>query len=468
MLKSLPSVDSVLEYPEAVKLGEAYSREMVVEWARAAVDELRQQLQGGAELALGDDGKLAPEVVTDRLLAQAERLLCPSLRRVVNATGIVIHTNLGRSPLSPYLLDAIKDVLGSYSNLEYDLEAGARGSRHAHLARLIQAVTGAEDGFAVNNNAAAVLVTLNTLAAGKEAIVSRGELIEIGGSFRIPDVIEAGGAKLCEVGTTNKTRIADYERAITSETAVLLKVHTSNFKVMGFTEEASVKQMAELAHAHGLPLVVDMGSGLLIDLKLFGIDEEQPVKWYLDAGADVVTFSGDKLLGGPQAGFIAGKAEIVERIRNNPMTRALRMGKLAVAATSAMLLAYLSPQTIMARIPTLKLITRPPGEIATSAKRLARGLRRHWPEARIKVAEDHNYAGGGALPAVELPTFVVTIEVDGMSADDLARAFRSFETPIIGRISEGVFRLDCRAILTGDGPRIYKAAKAIRAGRPSK
>ena len=351
MLKSLPSIDQIMQYPEVSDLLEAYSRDLVVEWARAAVEELRAELLAGAEFPLGEDGKLDRDLVTGRLVNCAEDTVGPSLRRVVNATGVVIHTNLGRAPLSNYLMDSIKDVLGTYSNLEYDLDEGRRGSRHDHLRRLIKAVTGAEDGFVVNNNAAAVLVTLNTLAQGREVIVSRGELIEIGGSFRIPDIIRSGGAILKEVGTTNKSRLSDYARAIGPDTGMILKVHTSNYKVMGFTEEASVKELAGLANEHGIPMMTDLGSGLLIDLEPHGIVGELPAKDYLEAGSDLVTFSGDKLLGGPQAGFIVGRESMVQAAQKNPMVRALRVGKLTIGALEAMLLAYLSPETVKDRIP---------------------------------------------------------------------------------------------------------------------
>jgi L-seryl-tRNA(Ser) seleniumtransferase len=461
MLKALPSIDQVLMYPEVEQLCGAYSRETVVGWARMAVDELRRDLLAGADLPLGEDGKLARALVTDKLVAQAERLLTPSLRRVVNAAGVVIHTNLGRAPLSPFLMDAIKELLGSYANLEYDLAAGKRGSRHAHLARLITAVTGAEDGIVVNNNAAAVLVALTSLAAGREVVVSRGELIEIGGSFRIPDIIAAGGAVIREVGTTNKTRIADYQNAITSQTGLLLKVHTSNYRIVGFTEDTPVSELAQLGRAHGVPVMVDVGSGLLIDLKPFGIDAEPPVRSYLEAGADLISFSGDKLLGGLQAGFIAGRADLVDRIKRHPLVRALRVGKLTIAALEAMLISYLSPETILERIPVLKLLTRSEGDILAEAKRLARALRKKLPAAAIEVARDESYAGGGSLPAVPLPTYVVTIVSRDLDPEALATAFRAAAVPVIGRISGGVFRLDCRTLLPGEVALIAEAAAGL-------
>jgi len=461
MLKSLPSIEQVMEYPEAEKLCEAYSRDLVVGWARAAVDELRAELQAGAEFPVGEGGKVDAEVVAGKMQEMAEGLVAKSLKSVVNATGVVIHTNLGRSPLSPYLIDAIKDLLGSYANLEYDVEEGKRGSRHSHLAGLIRAVTGAEDGFVVNNNAAAVLVAIAALAKGREVVISRGELIEIGGSFRMPEIIESGGATIREVGTTNKTRIDDYRRAIGPDTALLLKVHPSNYKVIGFTEEASIKQVVELGARHGVPVMVDMGSGVLIDLKEHGIDGEPPVGWYIEQGADVVTFSGDKMLGGPQAGFIVGRASVVDTIKKHPMVRALRVGKLTIATLEALLTAYLSPETPTSRVPTLRLLTRPPTRVLAIAKRLARELRKRMPAAEITVEPDEAFAGGGSLPTVPLPTYVVTIDLPGMAAEDLARAFRSAEVPVIGRIGNGTFRLDCRTLSPPEYSLIYRAANAI-------
>jgi L-seryl-tRNA(Ser) seleniumtransferase len=460
MLKALPSIDRVLAYPEVMELAGLYSRELAAEWARAAVEELRAELGQGAHPDLGPDGKLAPDLVIARIKARAAELLAPSLKRVVNATGIVIHTNLGRAPLSPRLMQAMEGVLGAYSNLEFDLAAGERGSRHVHLARLIRAVTGAEDGIVVNNNAAAVLVALNTLAAGREVVVSRGELIEIGGSFRIPDIIRSGGAILREVGTTNKTRLADYEKVIGPDTALILKVHTSNYKIVGFTEEAALADLASLGQRTGVPVMLDLGSGLLLDLSAHGITDERPVRHYVEAGADLVTFSGDKLLGGPQAGFIAGKKDVVERIKKNPMVRALRVGKLTLAALETMLTAYLTPATLFEKIPALRLLTRPAAEIRRDAQKLAAGLKKRM-SAELKVVEDEAFAGGGSLPASPLPTFVVTVSAPGVSADELARAFRSASVPVVGRMRQGLFCLDCRALLPADHALIFAAAEQI-------
>jgi L-seryl-tRNA(Ser) seleniumtransferase len=457
MLKSLPSIDQVLGYPELSELAAKRPRELLLLLARLAVDGLRRELAAGAALPTGPDGKLPAALVAGRVRAEEQKLLAPSLRRVVNATGVVIHTNLGRAPLDPGLMDAMTAVLGGYSNLEFDLETGERGSRHARLARLIRAVTGAEDGFVVNNNAAAVLVALNTLAAGKEVVVSRGELIEIGGSFRLPDIIERGGARLREVGATNKTRLADYERAIGPDTALLLKVHPSNFRIVGFFEEVEIRELVELGRRHNLPVMFDLGSGLLADLSAYGIVAEKPVRSYLESGADIVTFSGDKLLGGPQAGFIVGKQGLVEGIKKNPMVRALRVGKLTIAALEALLASYLSDDDPRRRVPALRLLTRPADEIEAQAQALAAAIRARRPEAETAVEADEAFAGGGALPVSPLPTFVVTVTVPGLAPAVLAAALRRAETPVVGRLRAGRFCLDCRTLLPGDSDLILDA-----------
>ena len=462
MLKSLPSIDQALNSPELSAFVAARPRELALLLVRRAVDGLRRELAVGAELPLGPDGKLAGALVAARVTEEERKLLAPSLVRVVNATGVVIHTNLGRAPLDASLLDALAPILGGYSNLEYDLESGERGSRYAHLARLIAAVTGAEDGFAVNNNAAAVLVALNTLALSREVVVSRGELIEIGGSFRIPEIIERGGAVLREVGATNKTHLADYERAITDATGLLLKVHPSNYRIMGFFEEVEIRELAELGRRRGVPVMFDLGSGLLTDLAPYGIAAEKPVRWFLEAGADLVTFSGDKLLGGPQAGFIVGKKALVDKIKKNPMVRALRVGKLTIAALEAMLASYLTAADPRARVPALRLLTRPVEEIAAEARALADKISQSLPAAATTVEPDEAYVGGGSLPVHPLPTLVVAVTVPGLAADELGAALRRAQTPVVGRLRAGHFCLDCRTLLPGDAETIARAFAGLK------
>jgi len=458
MLDSLPSIDQVLLIPEVNELCDSWSRELVTVWARQAVHEFREELQSGKELPKGPDGKLDPALTARKVKAVAAFLLEPSLKKCVNATGIVIHTNMGRAPLGKRLIKAMEEMLGTYSNLEYDLEAGKRGSRHDHLDRLISAVTGAEAGFIVNNNAAAVLVVLNTLAQGREVIVSRGELIEIGGSFRMPDIIVRGGAIMKEVGTTNKTRVSDYEKALGPDTALLLKVHASNYRIQGFTEEASIEDLVALGKERGVPVMFDLGSGLLVDLAKYGIEGERPVSEYVKTGTDVLTFSGDKLLGGPQAGFIAGRRDIIEDVKKNPMVRALRVGKLTMAAIQQMLTDYLARDPV-AQVPVLEILARKPDSIRRAANSLAKSLRKSLPRAEVEVERDEAFAGGGSLPAVPLPTHVVTISLPHMSADQLAAAMRKAPVPVVGRVRSGAFCIDCRTLMPGDPARVVEAAK---------
>ncbi len=462
MLKVLPSINQVMLIPGVAELCRSWPRELVVEWTREAVEEVRAEIHRGARLPTGEDGKIESKLMAERVKRRALMTLSPSLKRVVNATGVVIHTNLGRSPLSSELMGAMKDVLGAYSNLEYDLAKGERGSRHVHLTSLIRRVTGAESGLVVNNNAAAVLVVLNTLARGREVVISRGELIEIGGSFRMPDIISRGGAMLREVGTTNRTRVSDYASAITEETALILKVHTSNYRMTGFTEEADLADLVRLGRDRGVPVMMDLGSGLLIDLEKQGLPGEKPVRHFVDTGADVVTFSADKLLGGPQAGFIVGRADVIEDVKRNPLVRALRVGKTTLASLQAMLSNYLSPDEAAKKIPTLALLLRRPESIRRSAKNLADRISRELPHARVEVSRDQALAGGGSLPAQPLPTYVVSIEIPGMEAEDVSAGMRNAPVPVIGRMRSGRFCLDCRTILAGDASHIIAALERVK------
>ena len=357
----------------------------------------------------------------EALLAAAK----PRLRRVVNATGVVIHTNLGRSPLGEAALAQIQAVAAHYSTLEYDLARGTRGSRHDHLEGVVQELTGAGGVLVVNNNAAAVLLALNTLAAGKEVVISRGQLVEIGGSFRLPEIMAASGAILREVGTTNKTYLKDFETAITSETAVLLKVHPSNFRIMGFTHEVTLAEMVDLGRRYGLKVVEDLGSGCLVDLSRYGLEREPTVQETLKAGADLVLFSGDKLLGGPQAGLILGNREVVEALRKNPMTRALRPDKMTLAALEATLRLYLEEPRALAEIPTLRMLTRPVAELDRAARALARRVRRRFGASlKVEVVESEGRAGGGALPQASLPSRALTLAVAPLAPQELEARLR--------------------------------------------
>ena len=430
-LRTLPSVDRVLADPRLADV----SRPLALAAARAALERARDEIRAG-----GDPGDLVEATLAE--LAAARR---PSLRRVLNATGVLIHTNLGRAPLARSALARVVEVGGSYSNLEYDLEAGARGSRQDHLIGLLQRITGAEASLVVNNNAAAVMLALAALAEGREVIVSRGELIEIGDGFRIPDVLARSGARLVEVGTTNRTRVADYERAIGPETAVILRVHQANFRVVGFTEQPELAQLAEVARRAGLPLVDDLGSGALS-----AIGDESTAAASLAAGADLVCFSGDKLLGGPQAGILAGRADLIERLRRHPLQRALRADKLTLAALEGTLALALDPERARSEIPVLRMLAEPVVAVRERAERLA-GL------VGGEVEETVARAGGGALPLAELPSFACAIE------EALFDPLRAGEPPVVGIVRDGRLLLDVRALADSEIDEVAAAVAAARA-----
>ncbi|MEW6587532.1 MAG: L-seryl-tRNA(Sec) selenium transferase, partial [Nitrospirota bacterium] len=406
LLSNLPSVDEILKAEQGLSWLEQYPRKYVLQAIRDAIDMRRKQIIAGQSVDLSDE-TMAADV--ENML---ERLVAYSLRPVINATGVVIHTNLGRSVLSERVLENIKQVSANYSNLEYDIEKGSRGKRYVHVKRILREITGAEDALVVNNNAAAVLLCLNTLAKGREVIVSRGELVEIGGSFRIPDVMTSSGAVLREVGTTNKTHLSDYERALNENTSLILKVHKSNYRVTGFVEEVPIDRLAELGRKHQIPVMFDLGSGCLLDLKPFGIHDEPSVREILKSGVDLTTFSGDKLLGGPQGGVIVGGKKYIERIQKNPITRAVRIDKLTLAGFEATLSEYVDEEKAVQHIPTLRMLLQKPEEIKKRANALAGRLKKELKGADIRVTEDTSRAGGGALPEIDLPTFVVSIRTD--------------------------------------------------------
>jgi L-seryl-tRNA(Ser) seleniumtransferase len=383
---------------------------------------------------------------------------------VVNATGVVIHTNLGRSPLGEACLAQLLEVAGRYNTLEYDLARGTRGSRQDHLEGLVQELTGAEGVLVVNNNAAGVLLALNTLAMGKEVIISRGQLVEIGGSFRMPEIMAASGAILREVGTTNKTYLQDYEQAITSETAILLKVHPSNFRITGFTHEVPLADMVALGRRYDLKIIEDLGSGCLVDLSKYGLEKEPTVQETLKAGADLVLFSGDKLLAGPQAGLILGSREVVAALRKNPLNRALRPDKMTLAALEATLRLYLEEPRALAEIPTLRMLTRPVAELDRRARLLARRLRRRFgARLKVEVVSSEARAGGGSLPQAPLPSRALALTVPPLAPQDLEARLHQAGTPIIGRVEHGVVLLDLRTLLPGDQEAIMAALAEVLA-----
>jgi len=433
-LRELPSVDRLLSVPRVAALEEAFGREPVVAATRRALESARGEIRAGF-----DPGELA-----GRVAAELEALLRPRLRRVLNATGVIVHTNLGRAPLAEEALARVVDVGRGYSNLEYELEGGVRGSRQDHVAELVRDLTGAEAALAVNNNAGAVLLALAALAEGREVLVSRGELIEIGDGFRIPDVLARSGARLVEVGTTNRTRIADYERAITDGTAVLLRVHQSNFRIVGFTEQPGLLELARLAEHRGLVLVDDLGSGAALEL-----GDEPTARESLAGGAHLVCCSGDKLLGGPQAGLVAGRAELVEQLRRHPLQRALRADKLTLAALEATLALYRRPEVARARIPVLRMLGEPADAVRARAERLA-GL--VGGEVEPTVAR----VGGGALPLAELGSFACALE------EALAAPLRAGEPPVVGIVRDGRLLLDCRTLADDEIDEVAAAVTVVR------
>ncbi|MGH8707379.1 MAG: L-seryl-tRNA(Sec) selenium transferase [Burkholderiales bacterium] len=440
-LAAIPSVDRILQDPRLAPAVARHGRPLVVGELRALLAEYRGALKAGTALPPTEDA------IALGLLNRLDAAAAPSLRRVFNLTGTVLHTSLGRALLPQSAIEASAVALSSPTNLEYDLEAGERGERDDHLEALLCRITGAEAASAVNNNAGAVLLAMNTLAAGREVVVSRGELVEIGGSFRIPEILEAAGCRLREVGTTNRTHLADYEKAIGPATAALLKVHASNYAVVGFTAAPPESELAGLAHASVLPFVTDLGRGSLVDLARWGLPAEPTPMRSLAAGADLVTFSGDKLLGGPQAGLVVGKREPVAKLRRNPIKRALRLDKGRIAALESVLRLYLDPGRLRERLPTLRLLTRPLAEIAALAERLRPVVQAYaGDKARVEVADCASQVGSGSLPVDRLPSTALRIASSELKPKAIAKALRALPVPVIGRIHDDAVWLDLRCL----------------------
>jgi L-seryl-tRNA(Ser) seleniumtransferase len=468
LFRKLPSVNEVMAVSAVSSLAANYGRDSAVDAVRIVLARMREEI--ASELLDENTLELALSGLAGAVENQLRQALNYSLRSVINATGVILHTNLGRAPLGDAAVEHIRKTAGSYSNLEFDLSAGERGKRDVHVDRLFRKLlsddivvtafgknaaalraggtaeaavsTRAVSTIVVNNNAAAVLLALNTLAEGGEVIVSRGELVEIGGSFRIPDVMAKSGAVLREVGTTNRTRTADYARAITERTRLLLRVHRSNFEITGFTEQASTSELVALARERGIPLMEDLGSGALVDLRSFGIGGEQSVLDSLRSGVDIVTYSGDKLLGGPQAGLISGNAQLVARMRSNSLFRALRADKLIYAALEATLLAYV--QHDHDAIPTLRMMRVTKEAIGERAAALA--ARIAMPRLKIEIVDGESILGGGAAPSSVLPTRVLALTCEGLSADELAARLRSSDPPVIARVDQGRVLVDLRTV----------------------
>lgn len=446
VLRKIPSVDKVLEYEDVKMLLQKYSKGVMLKAIQNVLERIREKLLTDKETLIGNE-KQSVSITAEEIEDEMKSLRKPHLEKVINATGVVLHTNLGRSLLPDESIENMKEIAGSYSNLEYDLEKGRRGSRYSHIENLLCEITGAEAAFVVNNNAGAVLLALNTLADGKEVVVSRGELIEIGGSFRIPDIMKRSGAKMIEVGTTNKTHPEDYEEVINDKTGLLLKVHTSNYRIVGFTSEVDLHTLIELGGKYHLPVVNDLGSGSLIDFSLYGLEHEPTVQEVVKTGVDVVTFSGDKLLGGTQAGIIVGKKTTIKKMIKNPLNRALRIDKLMLAALESTLRLYIDQETVIKKIPTLKMITLPLDEIERRAENFKRRLKKNIPDhVEIQVVDDTSRVGGGALPSQQLPTKVVAISSESIPVKSLEKYLRDNRPSIIVRISRDQLRIDIRTV----------------------
>ena len=446
-LKMIPKVDRVLEWEAVRKLLAGQPRELVLKAVRVVLDNLRSGARAGGL----DDAAFGEQAVCSEVARELRLLTRPSLKRVINGSGIVIHTNLGRSILPEAAREALNTIAFSYSNLEFDLDAGVRGSRYSHVEALLCELTGAEAAIVVNNNAAAVLLSLSALAAGREAVVSRGELVEIGGSFRIPEVMRLSGVTLKEVGTTNRTHPKDYSGAVSENTALFLKVHCSNFAVLGFTKEVTAEEMVELGKAAGVPVLADMGSGNLVDLSNRLPCPEPTVQDFVRAGVDVITFSGDKLLGGPQAGIIVGKKPFIEAMKKHQLLRALRMDKLTLASLEATLALYRDEMVALKEVPTLRMLTATLPELTARARKIAGQLRRRTPDGlTFKLSEGFSQAGGGTLPLLNLPTMLIEVAVEGLSPNEIESKLRGGEIPVIGRIKKNAFLLDPRTLQDGD------------------
>ncbi len=449
LLREIPQVDEVLQWLAGEQVAPIY---LVKQSVREELDILRQNILSGKKIAKSE---LSKKKLLPKIQGRLQVKLEPNFKRVINATGVVIHTNLGRSILPDSARNALVEAGTRYSNLEFDLASGKRGSRYSLVEKLLCELTGAEAGLVVNNNAAAVLLVLDTLAKGREVIVSRGQLVEIGGSFRVPDVMAKSGAKLVEVGATNRTHLKDYEGAITEETSLLLKVHASNFKMVGFTKEVSAEELVELAGRHKLMVMEDLGSGCLIDMSRFGLRKEPTVQETVKAGVDVVTFSGDKLLGGPQAGLIVGKRNIIECIKRNQLNRALRIDKFTLASLETVLRLYFEPETAIAKIPTLAMLTASPVIMDRRAKRLARKAKKPLAgKCNIAVSVTGSRVGGGALPEEELESRAVVLEPLDRTVNDLEKNLRRSLLPVIGRIEDDRFILDMRTVADDEVPLI--------------
>jgi L-seryl-tRNA(Ser) seleniumtransferase len=465
LFRKIPSVDLLLAHPQIDGALSTQPRGLVIRAIHEVLEALRTAIQKDVAVS---DHELETDTIVQNVMVRIDHLSMPSLRNVVNATGVVVHTNLGRSLLADRVLAKFGLLAGSYSNLEYSLDQGRRGSRYTHVEYLLQELTGAEAGMVVNNNAAAVLLSLETLAREKEVVVSRGQLVEIGGAFRIPDVMRKSGAKMVEVGTTNKTHLKDYEAAIGPDTALLLKVHTSNFQIVGFTEEVPLSELVKLGQKHGIPVMDDLGSGCLLDFSQYGMIREPTVQEALEQGVGVVTFSGDKLLGGPQAGIILGKKDLVTAIRENQLSRALRIDKLTLLALEETLRMYRDPRMAVRDIPTLRMICYSYESLMESAERLHALIRNvNTDNFSVELSDGYSKVGGGALPLQKLKTRLLCLVPARLSAQKMEKHLRHHTPPVIARVEKDKLMLDIRTIQEKEFQTVAQAIKALAELNPS-
>ena len=444
LFRSIPKVDTILEKTEIIELIEKYHRDVIVDVIREEINNLRSFIKEC------DDINLIEEKINnlvDNITLNVQKVYSYNLKKVINGTGTILHTNLGRAIISKKHAQYLSEVVTSYSNLEYNLEGGKRGERYSHFEKLVCKITGAESAMAVNNNAAAVMLVLSSMAENKEVIVSRGELVEVGGKFRIPDVMKSSNANLVEVGTTNKTHMEDYEDAITENTGAFLKVHTSNFKILGFTESVSIEELCKLGKEKDIPVIEDIGSGVLVDLSKYGLEYEPTVQDSIKAGVDIVSFSGDKLLGGPQAGIIVGKKKYIDKMKKNPLTRAFRIDKFTAAVLEMIFHEYLNEKDAVKNIPVLSLITKNVKEIEESANKLYKKLNSIKDMAYVEIEDTLSQIGGGSLPTERIKSKCISIIPKNISTASLEEKLRLGENPVVGRISEDKLILDMRTIL---------------------
>lgn len=444
LYRSIPKVDVLLEDKKIISLIEKYHRDVVVDVIREEIEKIREEIKTNNDF---DFINKRINNLVESISKSVEKTYSYNIRKVINGTGTILHTNLGRSIISKKHANYLSDIVTSYSNLEYNLEDGKRGERYSHFEKLICKITGAESAMAVNNNAAAVMLVLSSMAKEKEVIVSRGELVEVGGKFRIPDVMESSNAHLVEIGTTNKTHLEDYENAINENTGALLKVHTSNFKILGFTESVSIKEICDLGKEKNIPVIEDIGSGVLVDLSKYGLEYEPTVQDSIKSGVDIVSFSGDKLLGGPQAGIIVGKKKYIDKMKKNPLTRAFRIDKFTATILEMIFKEYLNEEDAIKNIPTLSLITRDLKEIEKNANALYEKLDILKDVAIINIEDTLSQIGGGSLPMERLNSKCVSITPKNISTASLEEKLRLNENPVVGRISDNKLIIDMRTIL---------------------